>query len=182
MTVAEYKHQWYLDNAERIKEKARARYTQKKDEIKAYQKKYRATHPGYVKEQSRRQRALNPDKNRIAQKKYVEGHREKRREIDKAYRASKPEIHAATERNRRAAKLGNGGTGWSAKEERELTSSYGNLCVYCGNKAEGIDHVVALANGGAHDLNNAVPACAKCNSSKGKKPLLQWLYARREYA
>jgi 5-methylcytosine-specific restriction endonuclease McrA len=43
-------------------------------------------------------------------------------------------------------------------------------CVYCGAPATTVDHVVAVANGGTHELSNLVPACSPCNSSKAARP------------
>lgn len=34
-----------------------------------------------------------------------------------------------------------------------------------------LDHVVALVNGGAHDVSNIVPACMRCNRSKCARDL-----------
>jgi 5-methylcytosine-specific restriction endonuclease McrA len=47
-------------------------------------------------------------------------------------------------------------------------------CAYCGLECERpeMDHVVALAAGGAHSVENVVPACGQCNRKKNAKPLL----------
>ena len=37
-----------------------------------------------------------------------------------------------------------------------------------------IEHVVPISKGGAHDIDNIVPACAACNSSKGAKDMDSW--------
>jgi 5-methylcytosine-specific restriction protein A len=45
------------------------------------------------------------------------------------------------------------------------------MCAYgCRRPATTVDHVVAVANGGTHDLSNLVPACGPCNSSKAARP------------
>jgi 5-methylcytosine-specific restriction endonuclease McrA len=51
-------------------------------------------------------------------------------------------------------------------------------CAYCGAPATSADHVVALAAGGSNGIENLVPACAFCNSSKRDRPLAEFL-ARR---
>lgn len=52
-------------------------------------------------------------------------------------------------------------------------------CAYCGSSQSlTIDHVFPRARGGADDADNAVWACRSCNSSKGKRDLLEW-YADR---
>jgi 5-methylcytosine-specific restriction endonuclease McrA len=71
---------------------------------------------------------------------------------------------------RRASKRGSGGT-ITAKEWRELQNKYDNKCLCCG-KTGGkltLDHVVPLALGGTHTIDNAQPLCSLCNSKKGAK-------------
>lgn len=47
-------------------------------------------------------------------------------------------------------------------------------CVYCGDMAGTVDHIVPLARGGYEHEDNLVPACSRCNSSKGAKLLHEW--------
>ncbi len=42
----------------------------------------------------------------------------------------------------------------------------GHLCQYCGRSAENVDHVVPRSRGGAHEWENVVAACRRCNSRK----------------
>ncbi|RAL98941.1 HNH endonuclease [Agrobacterium sp. MS2] len=53
------------------------------------------------------------------------------------------------------------------------------MCVYCGNPATSIDHVDPRCNGGSNDIENLVPACIPCNSSKGGKLLKDWRGRKR---
>jgi 5-methylcytosine-specific restriction endonuclease McrA len=45
------------------------------------------------------------------------------------------------------------------------------LCVYCGNKAETIDHVLPRALGGTSTYENCVACCLTCNRKKADRPL-----------
>jgi 5-methylcytosine-specific restriction endonuclease McrA len=47
-------------------------------------------------------------------------------------------------------------------------------CAYCNARAEHLDHVHPLSKGGADAEHNMLPACAKCNLSKGAKTLADW--------
>lgn len=52
-------------------------------------------------------------------------------------------------------------------------------CVYCLRKANATDHFRPLVkdgmpNGYISDINNLVPCCSECNSSKGKKDWDEW--------
>lgn len=48
-------------------------------------------------------------------------------------------------------------------------------CQYCGAHPPGVllhvDHVIAIAAGGANDKDNLVTACEPCNAGKGARPL-----------
>ncbi len=55
-------------------------------------------------------------------------------------------------------------------EQARAQSSH--LCYYCGIRFRGavwIDHVIALAKGGKHEVGNLCTACQKCNQAKSAK-------------
>lgn len=52
------------------------------------------------------------------------------------------------------------------KIRQVVFSTHGRQCVYCGNEATAIDHVIPKAKGGTDTLDNLVPACTRCNSIK----------------
>lgn len=41
-----------------------------------------------------------------------------------------------------------------------------HICQYCGAAAENVDHVLPRSRGGAHEWENVVAACRRCNSRK----------------
>lgn len=41
-----------------------------------------------------------------------------------------------------------------------------HTCQYCGRGAENVDHVIPRSRGGAHEWENVVAACRRCNSRK----------------
>lgn len=51
-------------------------------------------------------------------------------------------------------------------------------CAYCGRDLDVcgfvVDHVHPQALGGRHEVENLLPACSPCNTSKGKKTLEQF--------
>lgn len=53
------------------------------------------------------------------------------------------------------------------------------VCYYCEKRIPSnhvhFDHIVALANGGAHSVENLCVSCNSCNSSKGAKPVRAWI-------
>jgi 5-methylcytosine-specific restriction endonuclease McrA len=50
----------------------------------------------------------------------------------------------------------------------------GSQCVYCGNDASQVDHVIPRSRGGSGEVANLVPACARCNNAKGDKTPEEW--------
>lgn len=58
------------------------------------------------------------------------------------------------------------GPGWAALR-RATFAAKGRLCWWCGRDATTVDHVVPVVLGGATVLANLVPACARCNYSRG---------------
>jgi 5-methylcytosine-specific restriction endonuclease McrA len=56
--------------------------------------------------------------------------------------------------------------GWR-KIRLQVFATYGRSCWRCGAWANTVDHVVAVALGGGHELSNLRPACAHHNYSAG---------------
>lgn len=59
--------------------------------------------------------------------------------------------------------------------QRLGVTSEGENCVYCGKPAETVDHIVPICKGGQDIVENLVPCCKSCNSSKTKKDLVDFL-------
>ena len=56
-------------------------------------------------------------------------------------------------------------------------------CAYCGNKSTEWDHLRPLVlklrpTGFISEIANLVPACAKCNQSKGNRPWRTWIASK----
>jgi 5-methylcytosine-specific restriction endonuclease McrA len=66
-----------------------------------------------------------------------------------------------------------------AVEWESLVDAHDGRCLYCGRaRVLTIDHIRSRHRGGTHDRQNLAPACKSCNSSKGAKPLADWLQRR----
>lgn len=65
---------------------------------------------------------------------------------------------------------------WEAKK-----AEYHHSCAYCGRRMKNphVEHIIPLAEGGKDDISNIVPACRRCNSSKGKRELFSWKSFRK---
>lgn len=58
-----------------------------------------------------------------------------------------------------------------------LKRAWGERCAYCNKQSNRLqlDHIIPVAEGGATDLVNVVPACAACNSKKHAQAVASWL-------
>jgi 5-methylcytosine-specific restriction endonuclease McrA len=61
-----------------------------------------------------------------------------------------------------------------------LTEAWGG-CAYCGKTDDAMqrDCVLALSRGGRYTLDNIVPACRSCNTSKWHDEVTSWLRRKR---
>ena len=55
------------------------------------------------------------------------------------------------------------------KRRAIILKMHDNLCVYCGDEAFTVDHVVPVDKGGLDNIENLVAACARCNYSMGNR-------------
>jgi 5-methylcytosine-specific restriction endonuclease McrA len=56
--------------------------------------------------------------------------------------------------------------GWRALR-KAVFATKGRFCWWCGQPAGTVDHVLPVVLGGGHELANLVPACKRCNYSRG---------------
>jgi len=65
--------------------------------------------------------------------------------------------------------------GWTGEDFRAAKQLTESACSYCGEPGPlTLDHVVPLARGGAHRIDNLAAACKPCNSWKGARDELEF--------
>lgn len=172
--ISAYNNQYYLDNKEQISATSKQYRLTNKENINVRQKQRRLANPDKEKEriQSEKWRLDNPEKRKASQKKYRAANLEKTKAYSVKYQLANPEKIRASTSARRAKKLANGVYQISNKELERL---YSSPCFYCGStESIQMDHVIPIKKGGTHGIGNLVPACQKCNYSKGSKLLIEW--------
>ena len=60
-------------------------------------------------------------------------------------------------------------TGLWRKRRAIILKMHDFMCVYCGDEANSVDHVIPVEKGGMDNIENLVAACLLCNSSLGTK-------------
>ncbi len=81
-------------------------------------------------------------------------------------------VTKAADCNTRARKLYGVFEKITPTQMKDLFDSHGWCCYYCDMQSVDpsvmtVDHVVPLSAGGDNTIQNCVPACSKCNKSKG---------------
>ena len=67
-------------------------------------------------------------------------------------------------------------------DDEKVKLQTGQICNYCGsNEKLALDHIFPQKYGGKDDAENLIFACKTCNSSKGKKDLMEWMFFRNEF-
>ena len=146
------------------------------DKRKAVDARYRRNNREKCRAASRKSYRKKPAKYKARTRAWANRHPDKVREYDRNFKARNRTLLAMRSSKRRAQKVRAGGE-FTKDEWLMLCQDTGYRCVYCGvvDAKLHADHVVPLSRGGRHDISNIVPACARCNCSKGAKPLVLWL-------
>jgi hypothetical protein len=86
-------------------------------------------------------------------------------------------MKAATTEKPASRKVKDQGMNWCRPSTRlAIYLRDGLACAYCGATVEDgakltLDHLVAYSNGGSNAPSNLVTSCARCNSSRGNRPV-----------
>lgn len=67
-------------------------------------------------------------------------------------------------------------------DDEKIKLMSGQKCSYCGDENNlALDHVFPKKAGGADSGDNLIYACRSCNSSKGKKDLMEWMQSKEQF-
>jgi len=67
-------------------------------------------------------------------------------------------------------------------DDEKIKLQTGQICNYCGSTEKlALDHIFPQRFGGKDDAENLIFACRSCNSSKGKKDLMEWMNFRGKF-
>jgi 5-methylcytosine-specific restriction endonuclease McrA len=159
---------WYENNKGKVKDYFKSWYAENKERVFEATKRYVEKHPEQ-KGNSLKHYYRNKEKRLAEAKAWQKSNWQKVLEIGRRWSKNNPEKVLEKSRTRRALKRGSGGTITKA-EWHQLLEKAGYKCMRCGSKERlTLDHVVPLAVGGKHEINNAQVLCQSCNSSKGVK-------------
>ena len=65
--------------------------------------------------------------------------------------------------------------GLPPNEWKSVLEEFDYKCAYCGADEDlEQDHIISVKKGGLYTVGNIVPACRRCNASKGEKEVFEW--------
>ena len=122
-----------------------------------------------------RQTPKAKESNRAKSARYRREHPEKMQAIERRrYLRRKSAVLRQNElrRLRKHAAVGS----HTEEEWLELCRIVGQMCCYCYVVGDALtkDHCIPLTKGGTDYIDNIVPVCRSCNSSKGSKAFWEW--------
>ena len=88
------------------------------------------------------------------------------------YRKNHPDIIDAARDRYRLRKFGTSKADLTKEQWEFIKEIFRNRCAYCGKRQKRLtkDHIIPVSKGGAHTIENIVPACKSCNSKKNAGP------------
>ena len=159
----------------------------------AYARRSRERHPDYAKnyywanpelcrQRTRNWAKRNPDMVKKKSREWNQANRERANASLREWRKHNKDKIAAWNRTVRAQRKTAKRFEVTIKDWRKLVNRFGGRCAYCDTKTTlTTEHVVPLVRGGAHSIGNIIPVCAHCNSSKGKRLLIEWRKYRGDF-
>lgn len=162
------KAQEYRDNHKEEKKQYRLEH---KEEIAKYNKKYRIEHKEYFVQWKKAHSAEYWQR-------YKDRHREQKSNWWKNNK-EKSKIYSQ-KRRAKAKKLESTLT---CEQWETIKNCFNNKCAYCGKELPlAQEHFIPVTKAGNYTLNNIIPACKSCNSSKSNKDFFEWYPKHRHYS
>jgi len=135
---------------------------------------YYHLHKEPIDNRSRQYKEDNKEILAIKGKEYRKNNKDKISKSSKEYKQSHKEESRIYSNNRRALKRKLPHT-LTIAQWRLMKQHFGNSCSYCGEERQLTqDHFVPSSKGGEYTINNIIPACGNCNSSKNNSDFFKW--------
>ncbi len=167
----------YESKAEGILANKRQRYSEKRDEIIAYQKAYREANAERVRREALERHRRNRDGNVRRMRAYRSANLDRLRMVEKAWRAKNADLVRERDRNKRAKRAAASGR-HTAADVRALLRLQRGQCAACRKRLFGkfhVDHIRPLSRGGSNDRLNLQLLCPRCNLSKSARDPVEFM-------
>ena len=172
--ISKYKKMWQKKNKERLQEKNKQWYINNKEKILEKVKEYALNNKNKRNQYSKKYYIINKEKHKKIVRKYYENNKDKISVYNSQWKKeNKDKVNISTQK--RYARKHNLLDNFSIKQWEICKKYFNDTCCYCGkNEKLTQDHFIPLSKGGEYTVNNIVPACRSCNSSKHIKLFNKW--------
>lgn len=170
----EHYYKYRCDNKEEINFRYKQWYLNNKTKVREYAKKYKQDNKKAFDDYHKKYDLDNKETIKIYQKKYCLDNQKYLSIYKKQYKKENMESFRIYAQNRRSRKKSLTST-LTIQQWENIKHYFDNKCCYCGKELPlAQDHFVSVKNNGEYTLNNILPSCKHCNSSKGPKEFLVW--------
>jgi hypothetical protein len=187
--------QWKEDNFDRYLENNKRYYHENREQLlenaKRYYQEHREDRIAYTRAWEQEYKQRDPEKYKKIRRKCDRNWNEKNGERYKRIRNDRfkqlykknPDKYKLLSSKRRSLRRKNH-IGVVTKETlRTIEISFNSKCAYCQlNEFKHWDHFIPLSEGGPDATGNFVPACIRCNVSKGAKDPKEWYESQPFYS
>jgi 5-methylcytosine-specific restriction endonuclease McrA len=172
---------WWKAHPEKLREKWKKANVRQAARRKVSAKKWRERNSQHVKDVKRAWQSRNRERLAIYIKEYGEKNKEKLRAQRQAYWKANRAKSIANGQKRRAAlaKQASGNLDLILQFVADIKAKRFAICYYCQQKTDThkihFDHIIPLAKGGQHSVENLCVSCAKCNLTKHDRTPQAWI-------
>jgi len=125
---------------------------------------------------------INKERILESTKQYQEVNKDKIYVYSKRYRKDNRDLFN-THHQKRRTKMNSLISNFTANQWVQLKKDFDSKCAYCGKtKPLAQDHFVPVIKGGEYTIDNIIPTCRSCNSSKGSKDFFKWYLVYEHYS
>jgi len=175
--IREYQKKWGMENEEKVKVKRKIYELKNVEHIKEQWQIYSNKNKNNIKAYRDKNKEVNSKYN----KQYRKEHHEELKEQYKEYYNNHKEIYHLSNQKRKAIKRKLPNT-LTMQQWEKIKSDFNNKCAYCGEeKPLAQEHFIALSKGGEYTVNNIIPVCKSCNSSKRDRNFFEWYHKQDFY-
>jgi len=165
--------EYYEINSETISIKSKLRYQNNSINIIENVHRYREENYEKALASNRKSKLKNKGKIKIKNKKYKND-----KKSDPHFKAMR--IKDAETRRARKEKLE---ATLTDNQWEDIKQRFDNKCAYCNKELPlAQEHFIPLSKGGEYTINNIIPSCKSCNSSKNSKSFCEWYPKYRYYS
>lgn len=179
---------WREENPERYKANLKKWHQENKSHANQRNRDWYQKNKDRNRENGDRWVKNNPEKAKAMYKRNAAKYKERHPEKAKEWQKNNPELLRAYCQQYRARKKRLPAT-LTLNQWRACKEVFNHSCAYCGKPSKRLqqEHFIAVTIGGNYTINNIIPACKSCNSSKQDRDFFDWypkqpFYSKRREA